>query len=199
MNNLDDKNRDAPTPPDRAGELKTVQSLRRRKLLRGAALGTPALLALKSTPVMACNCKLPSGFSASGNLSRTGSKNCTDPGAKPSTWKGKCGGSPLQYSGTTCRPSQTFSTYFTSTTSYPNSTLDTCLGKGDSNDQALIVAVYLESCVNGGTRYPNTTTVKNLWNQGMLQSNYKPVPSIPSIIWGPTEVRAYLKYLTSQA
>jgi hypothetical protein len=47
------------------------------------------LLALKSTPVLAGNCKQPSGFSVSGNLSATGGKNCSSPFPSISDWQNR--------------------------------------------------------------------------------------------------------------
>ena len=58
----------------------------RRKLIQAGLASAPVLLALKSTPVLAGNCKHPSGFSVSGNLSATGGKNCSSPFPGPTDW-----------------------------------------------------------------------------------------------------------------
>lgn len=201
MNHLDDKNHDAPTPPEKAGELSSVQSPRRRKLLRGAAIGTPALLALKSTPVMACNCKLPSGFSASGNLSRTGTKNCAAPCSKPSTWKG----STYQYNKTdrcyndktTIKTTTAFKDCGFSISKFSSGdSCDTVLGRGDRDIAALMCAAYLESLRSAGTGFPNSTIVKNMWNFGVCGSGYT---VSPGIVWKEDKVLQYLLYVTGQA
>jgi hypothetical protein len=85
---LENQNGTNEPPVVEAGE-KTSES--RRKLVRGVLLGAPILLALKSTPVLACNCKLPSGFSTSGNLSRNGGATCTQPAHNPSYWPSHIG------------------------------------------------------------------------------------------------------------
>ena len=60
----------------------------RRRLVQAGLAGAPLLMALKSTPVLASNCKSPSGFSVSGNMSRPGDYVCTDfNGRGVSYWK----------------------------------------------------------------------------------------------------------------
>lgn len=64
-----------------------AESESRRRLIRGGLIGAPIILTLKSAPVLACNCKLPSGFSTSGNLSRNHGDTCDRPAYKPDYWK----------------------------------------------------------------------------------------------------------------
>lgn len=180
----------------------------RRKLLRAGAIGAPALVALKATPVMACNCKQPSGFSVSGNLSRTGSKNCVDSATKPSGWKTtKCSTSnPYNYSGTTISKNSNFtsltgtgSRVFQTNTTYTNKTLDAALGRGDGDLQALIVAVYLDAVVTGGANFPSKEKVIDMWNQAIIgSSGYQPTTS-STTRWYKDDVTKYLMYLTKQA
>lgn len=176
---------------------------RRRQLLRGGLATAPALLALKSSPVLACNCKLPSGFSVSGNLSRSGGKNCTAPGSKPSVWKTKLTGS--NYTGTSIPKSKQFntltvgSTTFQVNATYPTATMDTCLGKGNTNLQAMCCAVYLDALVTGGVNFPSPQMVADMWNKGVISSTGYPVPGGAGIVWKTTEVTNYFLYLTNQA
>ncbi len=169
----------------------------RRRLLRAGLMGAPALLALKSSPVLATNCKLPSGFSASGNLSRSGSKNCAAPAPLPSAWSSKVvSGS---YSGTSITPSTTFaSAGFNINVSYfaATDTFSTVLAKGNSSTTALTASVFLASITAGGGNFPNSTEVKKMWNNGVLGGSYA---AGTGVVWDKPKVRAYLLYLTGQA
>lgn len=180
----------------------------RRSLLRAGAIGAPALVALKATPVMACNCKQPSGFSVSGNLSRTGTKNCVDAASKPSTWRtARCGtSSPYKFNGTTITKSNKFTDLkttggqaFQTNTTYSNQTLDAVLARGDTDPQALVVAVYLDSIITGGANFPSRDKVVAMWNQGIISSSgYQPTTT-SSTRWYRDDVIKYLLYLTKQA
>jgi hypothetical protein len=196
----EDNNQASPLPPAADGAAPAVLSARRR-LLRGGLMGAPVLLALKSSPVLACNCKLPSGFSVSGNLSRNAGKACADPGTKPSGWLGKTytnSKGKTCYNSTSITTNTAFSTHF-KLTGYSDKTFHSALGVSDTNDQALIVAVFLESIVSGGgTNFPNQTIVKNMWNLGVCGNGYAPVDSYPTIVWKKPQVLAYLRYLTGQ-
>lgn len=179
----------------------------RRSLLRAGAIGAPALVALKATPVMACNCKQPSGFSVSGNLSRTGTKNCVDGATKPSGWKTtKCSSSnPYNYSGTTISKNNYFTSLtgtgsrtFQTNTAYTNQKLDAVLGRGDSDPQALIVAVYLDAVITGGANFPSKEKIIDMWNQAIIgSSGYQPTTT-SSTRWYRDDVIKYLMYLTKQ-
>ena len=176
----------------------SVPSGSRRRLLRGGLVAAPALLALKTTPVMACNCKIPSGFSTSGNLSHNQGKTCASPGSKPSTWKGNCGSqSPYYYNGcgTSWKRADMFGNCFTRG-SYTNNNFDTCLGSGDTNDQALAVACYLQAFTSGGSNFPTTQQVKDIWNLGVCGSGYRPNAQSP--YWTKAQCLSYFKYLTGQ-
>ena len=63
--------------PEKSAELQPSQDgqtpkANRRKLIQTGLAGAPLLMALKSVPALAADCKQPSGFSASGNLSQNG-------------------------------------------------------------------------------------------------------------------------------
>ncbi|XHS79250.1 hypothetical protein ACFJGW_04565 [Burkholderiaceae bacterium UC74_6] len=167
----------------------------RRRLLRAGAIGAPALLALKSTPVMACNCKLPSGFSVSGNASHNQGSTCSSPGKTPTWWSGQCDSNGY-YSGTSCNKTHQYSTYFTCTTTYKDKTLNTCLKTSDTDHQSMAMACYLQACTEGGSHFPTNQTVKDIWNQGVCGAGY-PVPGSSST-WNKNQCLSYLQYLTGQ-
>ena len=166
----------------------------RRRLLRGGMIGAPALLALKSTPVMACNCTLPSGFSVSGNASHNIAKTCTSPGYKPTYWQTRCNTAGC-YTGSSCYKTENFSKYFTCNSTYTDKTLHNCLGS-DTDHRGMAVACYLQGCSEGGSHFPLASTVKDVWNLGVIGNNY-PVPG-STAVWNKTQSLAYLRYLTGQ-
>lgn len=198
MDNPEDQTQASPVSP--AAEAPAIAvKVGRRRLLRGGLAAAPALLALKSTPVLACNCKNPSGFTMSGNLSRKlVDRNCADPARKPSGWRTNCTGTRYNISSVSIYKSAKFKDYFSTNGTYVDKTFDAALNGLDTDPQALIVAVYLEAAANGnGTTFPNTTMVKNMWNLGVIGGNYKPTTSSADT-WNAAEVIYYLKYLTNQ-
>ena len=204
MNRSEDQKPDArPTPESGHG----LEKPSRRRLLRGGLVAAPAVLALKSTPVLACNCKAPSGFSVSGNLSHPGAKTCSQPTYPPSQWSGHCGGSPSKYTSTTwyttdCFGSKTGSAANAcglSTSIYPNRQLQTCLTQGDRHPQALITACWLQGSINGSpdgsTGFPDCPTLTKLWN-GYCAGSYSPSTGV---VWNQGQILNYLLYLTGQS
>lgn len=171
----------------------------RRNLLRAGAIGAPSLVALKATPVMACNCKLPSGFSVSGNQSRNGGNACAAPGRKPSDWV-KTSSPYAGISGSTkvsalkgATSNEAFS--ITANSAY-DKTVAQALALGDSNLLALFVAVYLEAKASGGVNFPSTDMVVRMWNRTVATSvGYTPT-SAATPVWYKDEVTKYLRYLT---
>ncbi|MBV8603302.1 MAG: hypothetical protein JO224_01330 [Pelomonas sp.] len=205
MNRSENQKPDArPTPEPGPG----LEKPSRRRLLRGGLVAAPAVLALKSTPVLACNCKLPSGFSVSGNLSHGGAKNCTQPTSTPSGWSGRCSGSPLCYNSTNWRTTDHFGGASGGGTkgcglvtngTYGNHPLATCLNLGDSHPQALATACYLEGwrsgSLDGSTGFPHYSTIAAVWN-GYCAGSYSPTAGVT---WNQTQIHNYLLYLTGQA
>ena len=173
----------------------------RRRLLRAGLMGAPALLALKSSPVLAVNCKLPSGFSASGNFSKTGKNSCATPAPVPSAWSTRISssGSSKRYTGTTITPTTLFTSvgfdfrtgYFTDT-----ETFSSVLARGNGNIAALTASAYLASISNGGATFANSNTIKAMWNNGVLAGNYA---AGSGVVWGQPQVKNYLLYVTGQA
>lgn len=185
--------------PSASDQSAPLASPRRRRLIKLGATAAPAVLALKSTPVMACNCKIPSGFSTSGADSRKVTA-CADPGKTPSAWGANCSSSsPYKYSGTNYNKNTTFSSAgFTTTATYTDKTFSQLMKTGMNQDlQALIVAVFLEGSINGGTKFPNITTVRKMWNEGVLSGTYKPYSGLTTT-WDAAKVKKYLLYLTGQ-
>ncbi len=202
MNASEDQSKPEGSAPEAAADLRPAVSSSRRRLLRGGLAAAPALLALKATPVMACNCKIPSGFSASGNLSRNGgtASGCSAPGGKPSHWKTQCGSSnPYYYNKTnnTCKKGTMFKDCFSTMGSYTNYNFDTCLGRGDTDAQALVAACYMEAYQSGGTNFPTQQQILNIWKLGICGSGYQPT-SQATPVWNKTQCINYLKYLTGQ-
>jgi len=169
----------------------------RRRLLRAGLMGAPALLALKSSPVLAVNCKLPSGFSASGNFSKTGKNSCATPAPVPSAWSTRI--SSGKYTGTTITPATLFTSvgfnfrtgYFTNT-----ETFSSVLARGNGNIAALTASAYLASISNGGATFANSNTIRAMWNNGVLGGSYA---AGSGVVWGETQVKKYLLYATGQA
>lgn len=197
MNPSENPNSTPPALPDVAVDTPAPAVSGRRRLLRAGLMGAPALLALKSSPVLAANCKLPSGFSASGNLSRSGSKNCAAPAPKPSTWSGLIVSG--QYSGTTVTPGTRFKRpgFTVSASNFlATDTFSMVLAKGDTHIAALTASVYLASISNGGGTFPTSNTVIAMWNNGVVAGSYA---AGPGVVWGQIQVKNYLLYLTGQA
>jgi len=149
----------------------TSHSEIRRKLLRGGLVGAPVLLALKSTPVLACNCKLPSGFSTSGNLSRNGGASpCTDPAKNPAWWSSHIekshqfssshGGKNQKFSGTNISTSTPFNSIFTGSDGRP---LIDVLSSGITFS-SLVVAAYLNVSASRFVPGVNILDIKKMWN-----------------------------------
>lgn len=176
----------------------------RRNLLRAGAIGAPALIALKPAPVIACDCKQPSGFTVSGNASRTGGATCTKPGRRATTWRStsncKTESPNYYYSGTTVytiKKTTPVSDLGLLLGSYDSAatTVDKWLLKGDSSDQGMLMACYLEAVASGnGTTWPLKAEFVKMWNQGVVGSGYTPANQTKA--WGKTRVIAYLKFLT---
>jgi hypothetical protein len=159
-------------------------SIGRRKLIRSGMIGVPVLLALKSTPVLACNCKLPSGFSTSGNLSRNGGATCNDPAHAPTYWKTKYSGNPQKFSGTTLATSTKFSDVFGGT---DTRTFLTVLGSG-SNLASLVVAAYIGIKANYFVSGISIANIISMW-----QGTYRPTAGAP--LWNNVNSENYLRYV----
>lgn len=177
----------------------------RRRLLRGGLAAAPAILALKTTPALACACKLPSGFSVSGNQSVKGGAGCDKPTNLPSAWRtALTTTTPKCFSGTAVQPTARFDSLkpggvgFTTNPTYTAArTLDACLSRGAADPQAMIVAVYLQSLVNAGSQFPLPTVVREIWNKGVIGGAYYPT-SATSPVWDSANSIKYLRYLTGQ-
>jgi len=161
----------------------------RRKLIQAGIAGAPVLLALKSTPVLAGNCKQPSGFSVSGNLSATHGKNCSSPFPSISKWQNT---SPWP-GGLT--PDTPFKTAFgANALNQPDTfTLGAALAEGTISLNARAVAVLLGSFSFGP---PGSDVVKDLWVKGVVQGSYATLGyKSEHTVWRRNEVEKYFDYL----
>lgn len=200
-----DPQRTPDAPP--AAVAARVVSTTRRRLLRAGALGAPALVALKPAPVIACTCKLPSGFTVSGNLSR-GPKNCAEPSELASVWAPRVkatavtGGTEYRYmtsGGTvlTIHRDTTLASLGISVGSYGGTKVGDWIGTANLSDTGLFMACYLTAWAHSnGSNFPAKTVLVQMWNQGVLGSGY--LPPNQTVAWGRPAVIGYLKFLTAQ-
>jgi hypothetical protein len=180
QDNVNDR-RNAEYPRDAAD---VPASSRRRKLLRGGLIGAPAVLALHATPVRASNCKLPSGFSVSGNQSRPDQYACTTL-YKPAQWPERVVSG--KYSGTSVAPNDLFKTYFTSdpTTAKIRDVLT------EASVRSKATAVLLNAASNQLSGL-SVQMAKDMYNLGVKGSGY---PAAAGVTWNAATVEAYYNYI----
>jgi len=165
-------------------EVKTSEG--RRRLIRGTLVGAPILLALKSTPVLASNCKLPSGFSTSGNLSRNGGATCTQPAHQPSYWPSHINPTDGKFTGTGLLKTTPFNSVFGPPSDPLNRNFLTVLNSG-VNFASLVVAAFLDIKALYYVAGITTLNIQDMW-----KGNYKPPGSINN--WTVAESENYLRY-----
>ena len=161
----------------------------RRKLIQAGIAGAPVLLALKSTPVLAGNCKQPSGFSVSGNLSATHGRNCSSAFPSINHWQ-----ITSPWPGNLTSDSLFKATFGANALNQPDSfTLGAALSEGTSSLNARAVAVLLGSFTDGP---PSPDVVKDLWVKGVVQGSYATLGyQSEHTVWGRDEVEKYFDYL----
>lgn len=165
----------------------SVASGNRRKLIRGGVIGVPVVLALKSTPVLACNCKLPSGFSVSGNFSQTHSNICAQPASKPSQISAS---EPLRlrkFAGSINSGDAGLTLPYGKPADW---TLGSALSGG--GDSALIAAAYINATKNQFSPGATNAMVRDMWNQTANGGVYTP---IAGVAWVRMDVISYLNYV----
>lgn len=167
----------------------------RRKLIQAGLASAPVLLALKSTPVLAGNCKHPSGFSVSGNLSATGGKNCSSRFPDVGEWaKADPGIWPTGYP----RDTALFATALGAAGIGHDADIGTYKLIDALNDSAnplngKAAAVFLGSFSYGP---PSSTVIQALWVDGVRGGGYSTLGQRnESSIWHQTEVEKYFDYL----
>ncbi|MCV2365002.1 hypothetical protein LNV23_16235 [Paucibacter sp. DJ1R-11] len=197
MNNFKDNQPSSSASQEVSPVSGVLSSGRRRRLLQGGLVAAPTLLALTTTPVLACNCKLPSGFSASGNFSQTGSYSCTAPGKTPTGWKSTVDVN-NKYFPTNVSKGTTFFSVFGGTDTTTTFWNLLCLSNANSDSRALAVAVYLQSVANAGANFPSVNMVKQMWTSTEGAGRYT-VLTAPVLTWSRAEVVVYFKYLTGLA
>ena len=175
--------------PENSAEQRTTEAgvnatqNKRRKLIQTGLVGAPVLLALKSTPVLAANCKLPSGFSVSGNFSRNGTTPCAPKINGVNYWNTNA---TVEQKDRPFAPPNFNASIDTSVTTFGQA-----LAKGNTNVHAKIVAALLSA--EAGSFLP-PATVKDMWNLGVIGGNY---PASAGDSWDAAEVEAYLDYVLS--
>jgi hypothetical protein len=168
----------------------------RRRLLQAGAT-TPAILALAPLPVRADNCTAPSGFTVSGNLSRTGGAGCQSSGLAhtPGFWATNLEGG--HYRGSEAiKPDTLFSSQFNGLGPYPDATFGALLASSNSADQALFAATFLEAAIHTGDGFPSRPMILDMW-RGAIGVGYA-VPNSTQV-WSKPVILKYLKYLTGQS
>jgi len=167
----------------------------RRKLIQTGLAGAPLLMALKSVPALAADCKQPSGFSASGNLSRNGTTACAGRLNGVSFWTNFANNNTGD-----SRITALFSTIFTTGPKSGSgltstSTIRDALNLGAANIHAKIAAAWLSEAGS----FLLAGTVQNMWNLGVgggsSPSGYHPSASAPSVVWYEAQVVQYLDYV----
>ena len=181
------------------GSKRKLPTRPRRRLLLKAGLGAaPAVLALHAAPVLAANCKSPSGFSVSGNLSRNGGAACSAVmGRTPSFWANNVTGNGAYVGSGQLKPTTLFSDRFQTLHGYTDASFGAILSASNTGDQALFLAVYLESVLHTNDSYPTRAMIKDMW-QGVGTGAGFAVPNT-SIVWSKSSILKYLLYLTGQA
>jgi hypothetical protein len=186
------------------GDRVRLSSSRRRALLKG--IGAPAVITLAASPAMACNCKLPSGFSVSGNLSRTGQQGtgCADGAKRPSVQRGlhssgnytALGGSTTIARTKLCKDHVSMTGASGTCAITSTQTYDTILGIDDTDIRSLFASCYIIASRYGGSTFPTTTTLVGMWNSVKGGGTY--TPPAATVAWTREGVRKYLMYLTGQ-
>ena len=167
----------------------------RRKLIQAGLASAPVLLALKSTPVLAGNCKHPSGFSVSGNLSATGGKNCASRFPSINDWvKADPGLWPSDYSKNTAL----FGAALGAGAIGHDADIGTfrlidALNDASNPLNAKAAAVFLGSL---SSTSPSSVVIQNLWKDGVRGGGYATLGyKSESSTWHQTEVEKYFDYL----
>jgi hypothetical protein len=167
-------------------------------LLKAGLGAAPAVMALHATPVLAANCKSPSGFSVSGNLSRNGGTACASQlGRTPSFWAGNLNGNGAYVGSGQLTPATLFSARFQTLHGYTDASFGAILGASNTGDQALFLAVYLESVLHTDDGFPTRAMIKDMW-QGVGTGAGYAVPNT-GIVWSKASILKYLLYLTGQS
>lgn len=167
----------------------------RRKLIQAGLASAPVLLALKSTPVLAGNCKHPSGFSVSGNLSATGGKNCASRFPSINDWvKADPGLWPSGYP----RDTALFGAALGAGAIGHDADIGTfrlidALNDASNPLNAKAAAVFLGSFNSGP---PSFSVIRALWTDGVRGGGYATLGyKSESATWHQTEVEKYFDYL----
>jgi len=175
------------------------RSPQRRRLIHAGLSAAPVVLLATSPAVHAANCKSPSGFSVSGNLSRNAGIGCTDGGVAhtPNYWSTNVTGSGSYKGSGAIFPTTLFSARFPALGPYPDASFGTLLSSSNISDQSLFAAVFLEAGLpSPPVGFPDRNMIKDMW-RGVTGSGYA-VPN-STVVWDKTAILKYLMYLTGQS
>ncbi len=175
-----------------------LRSPQRRRLIHAGLSAAPVVLLATSPTVQAANCKSPSGFSVSGNLSRNAGIGCTDGGVAhtPLFWSTNLTGTGSYKGSGAIFPTTLFSDRFPSLGPYPDASFGTLLSSSNISDQALFAAVFLEAgLASPPVGFPDRNMIKDMW-RGVTGSGYAVPNSV--VVWDKTAILKYLMYLTGQ-
>lgn len=197
-------------PEAQPAAVATGVSKARRNLLRAGMIGAPTLVALKPASVIACSCKLPSGFTVSGNASR-GPKNCADPSEVASVWKPRVtktsiGNGKFEYRYTTkngtvltIHSGKLLSELGITVGSYTGKTVGDWMSTGNTSDTGLFMACYVTAWAHSnGSNFPSKTVLRDMWNAAVVSNGGYAVAN-QTLKWNKAQVIGYLKFLTNQA
>ncbi len=156
---------------------------KRRKLIQTGVAGAPLLLTLKSLPALAADCKQPSGFSASGNLSKNGTNACANRVNGITYWQTFATNNP-----TDADLDRPFNEIFSSS---DTTTMRQLLGSG-TLIQKQIIAAWRSARPPVSTALFTADQVVQMWNLGVVGGAY---PVGAGVTWNATQVGQYLTYV----
>lgn len=162
----------------------------RRKLIQTGLAGAPVLLALTSVPALAAECKQPSGFSASGNLSQNGTTPCSPKMNGVKFWQDYAAANPNPPNVIDDLDNKNFGDVFSSTVT---DSIRKVLTVSGSPLQKKIIAAWL-SAKASPSLFTEATAIR-MWNEGIVSKHFVPNPSVPSIAWTASQVEQYLDYV----
>lgn len=188
--NLEHPEKSAELQPSTDGQ---APKANRRKLIQTGLAGAPLLMALKSVPALAAECKQPSGFSASGNLSQNGTAPCAPKMNGVTFWQAYAAANPPTVDDL---DNKTFGGVFTASAGRTETIRAIITGTDTAGDAPLerqIVAAWLSA--KAGSPLFTAAQAIAMWNEGVVGGSWHPNPSVPSVSWGKVQVKQYLDYV----
>lgn len=206
-------------PNDGSSSDSAPLSTERRKLLRGSLAAGPVLMTVLSRPVLASDClnvtvqaslmagtslhpgcpgvNISTGLSPSRWCSNTASwpsPYCATNSSGQSSTSGTLG-----YSANTLSPTQTATLFHSPTTGFDGtvfgshtllSVLKEDAGGAGYGTVGMYIAAALLNSASGRTPFLSQATVRQMWNDLLLQGYYEPTAGMH---WGATQIVSYLQ------